>query len=333
MDSFRIGTFNLFNLILPDVPYYGRQVCSPDSYERKLGWTAAQLDKMQAEIVGFQEIFHAQALQTLVRRSHVLRDAQYLVAAETGDLPRVGLATTFPIRRHEVISDFPNALKLEDESLLGITSFSRPILKAEVEVRPGLRIVVFVAHLKSKRPALLNGETRDNPVHLARGQARSLIRRAAEATALREVVMTELRDRETPVVLLGDVNDSGLAVTSRILSGEPPHRRFPMDVKQRIWDTLLYHVKDIQARQSFHDFYYSHIHNGHHEALDHIMVSQELVRENPHRVGQVRYVATFNDHLLDETLSEDRQPRWTSDHGQVTATIELAKKDRGHKSE
>ena len=329
MDTFRIGTFNLFNLVLPDVPYYGRQRCSPESYETKLDWSAAQLDRMRAELVGFQEIFHGQALETLLRRSQVLRDAHYLVAAETGDLPRVGLATTFPILQHEVIHDFPTALTLEDQTPLGLTAFSRPVLRAEVEVRPGLRLMVFVAHLKSKRPALLDGETRDNPVHLARGQARSLIRRAAEATALRELLLTHLRDRDTPVVLLGDVNDSGLAVTSRILSGEPPHRHFPLDVKRRLWDTLLYHVKDIQARQSYHDFYYSHIHNGHHEALDHIMVSQELVRENPNRVGQVRYVATFNDHLLDETLSEDRQPRWQSDHGQVVATVEIGSEVRG----
>jgi predicted extracellular nuclease len=39
---------------------------------------------------------------------------------------------------------------------------------------------------------------------------------------------------------------------------------------------LLYNTKDIQARQSSGDFYYSHIYNGHYEGLDHILVSKHF---------------------------------------------------------
>ena len=57
--------------------------------------------------------------------------------------------------------------------------------------------------------------------------------------------------------------------------------------------------------------------------MDHILVSQEFVRQNPNRLGYVEYVKVYNDHLIDETLSDDRPPRWESDHGLVTATIQL----------
>ena len=320
--EFKIGSFNLFNLLLPNKPFYGRGGYSRDDYDRKTDWTAAQLDRMQADIVGFQEIFHQEALADVLKKSSKLRGSQFVVANPTGDLPRVGLATHFQLLDHEVIEAFPSSLDMEG-AIIPIHTFSRPVLKAKIKIDADLTITAYVVHLKSKRPIFHDGEDRKSPLDLARGQARALIRRAAEATALRELLMKELRNRDHPVILMGDVNDSGLAVTTRIVSGEPPHRRYPHEVKKEIWDVLLYHAKDIQARLSYQDFYYSHIHNGHHEALDHIMVSQELVRENPRHLASIGYIRLFNDHLTDETLTDDRVKTWQSDHGQVVASVEM----------
>lgn len=323
----KVGNFNAFNLVSPEVYYY-RQKYSHKEYKKKINWIGEQIDRMDTDLVGFQEIFHPEALQDALHQSNKLRSAHMLVADPTGDLPRVGLASRFNIVRHQVFTEFPAQLDIEGVKV-PIDSFSRPVLRAEVELPMGIIAAVYVVHLKSKRPDFYEGETRENPVDVAVAQARSLIRRAAEATALRCLLLEDLTATETPVILLGDVNDSGLAVTTRILSGEPPHRKYPMEVKREIWDRLLYQTRDIQARNSYHDFYYTHIHNGHHEALDHIMVSQELVNENPNRVGRVGYVKVYNDHLIDETLSEDRMPVWQSDHGMVVAAIEL---DRQHGS-
>ena len=86
---------------------------------------------------------------------------------------------------------------------------------------------------------------------------------------------------------------------------------------------LLYHVKDIQARRSYQDFYYTHIHNGMYESLDHIMVSQELVTENPRYTGRVAQVKVFNDHLIDQTFSTEKPDKYKSDHGIVVCSLEL----------
>jgi predicted extracellular nuclease len=182
---------------------------------------------------------------------------------------------------------------------------------------------VFVVHLKSKRPILPDDVDRHDPIEKAKGQARSLILRAAEATALRMLLMETLQGRDHPVIVIGDMNDGGLAVTSQLISGEPPWRQLPSDRKKALWDVLLYHVRDIQARMSYRDYYYTHIHNGHYEGLDHIMVSQEFVAQNPANIGRVSYVSLLNDHLVDVTLSREGTPIWKSDHGQVVATIEL----------
>jgi hypothetical protein len=206
---------------------------------------------------------------------------------------------------------------------LPYTKFSRPILRADIKVHQDFIISFYVVHLKSKRPILINGEERDNPVHLAKGQARSLIIRASEAVAFRSVLAETLVKSERPVIVMGDVNDGGQSVTTNMISGESPFRKLPQQVKENIWDALLYHTKDLQARRSYHDFYYTHIHNGHYDSLDHIMVSQELVSENPKHVGRIGYVSLLNDHLYDETISSEKPKNWKSDHGQVAVTIEL----------
>ena len=168
-----------------------------------------------------------------------------------------------------------------------------------------------------------DGADRNDPLEKAKGAARSLLLRAAEAIALRTILMETLQNRNHPVIVMGDLNDTDSSVTTQIIAGEQPQRRFPMDVKLKYWDVLLYHVKDIQSRLSHNDVYYTHIHNGHCESLDHILVSQELVRENPKHIGRVASVRIYNDHLIDETLSDEKAPCWESDHGQVVVAIEM----------
>ncbi len=320
--NIRIGTFNVFNLVLPNRLFYKDQMLSQHDYERKIDWTARQLDLMKADIVGFQEVFHPEALAAVLARSERLRDAHFFVAAPTGDLPRVAIASRFPILAHEVYHSCPSILTYQGAEI-PIHDFSRPVLQATIEFPGGTEVDIYVTHLKSKRPEFEPGEHRSRPLDLAKGQARSLIRRTIEAACLREILLANLYQRRRPIILCGDMNDTGTSVTTRIVSGEPPHRRYPMEVKKSIWDVLLYHVKDIQARQALVDVYFTHLHNGFHEAIDQIMVSEEFVRENRDGIAQVEYVQVFNDHLIDETLSDERVPVWISDHGQVVVAIEM----------
>ncbi|MCU0445782.1 MAG: endonuclease/exonuclease/phosphatase family protein [Microscillaceae bacterium] len=319
---FKVGTFNLLNLALPGQVFYERNKYTQTEYNRKTDWIAHQLDNMKADIVGFQEVWHETAVKQALAKSAHLNQANLVVTPQTGGTPSVGIASNFPILNHRVIQDFPETWAMEGIEI-PIKSFSRAILQADIQINEDLIVTCFVAHLKSKRPDLNDDEDRGNPIHKARGEARSLIRRVAEAVALRTVIMQKLQNRDSPVIVLGDLNDGNMAVSTQLISSESPFRKWPAEVRKQIWDVLLYHVKDIQARRSYHDMYFTHIHNGHYEALDHIMVSQELVAENPRAIGRVGYVSVFNDHLIDETLSEDEIPNWQSDHGQVVASIEL----------
>lgn len=323
---FRVGTFNLFNLILPDVPYYRGMVCTPESYERKLAWVAGQLAAMHAEVVGFQEVFHAAALEAAVRRTELDPDAVTVAApGADGTLPRVGLATTLPVLALESIADFPPEACLEVEgAALPYTRFRRPVLHATLDL-PDDRgpVEVFVVHLKSKRPEVPDDRDPHDPKERALGKVRAALMRGAEAAALRCLLVDRMRGQARPVVVLGDMNDTRHAITTEILTGSPPWRSMPREVKQEIWDVLLYDARDLQARTQPPEVHFTHIHNGRYEALDQIFLSQEFARQNPRRLASVTRVRVLNDHLVDDTLADHRQPFWQSDHGQVVCEIEL----------
>lgn len=318
----KLGSFNVLNLELPNVRYYGNKFYTEDIYEKKINWIASQLDRMDVDIVGFQEVFSEEALREALQRTQKLKDAHLIISEKIGGSPAVALASRFQILNYQIIQNFPEALDFEGVEL-PMNTFSRPVLEATVEISENVAITFFVAHLKSKRPTIPDGVDARDLLEKAKGEARSLIRRVGEATALRTILMQHLRQRTKPVVVMGDLNDNHLAVTTQIISGEPPFRQWDFESKKQVWDALLYHAKAIQARKSYHDYYYSHIHNGHYEALDHILVSQELVTENPNSIGRVGYVITLNDHLIDETLSDDKVEPWQSDHAQVVVSIEM----------
>lgn len=327
--TFKVGTFNLCNLVLPNTVFYNRERYTTEDYAKKKLWTAAQLDRMQADVIGFQEVFHEQALRDVLKQSTFCRDFHVVAASPTGEQPVVALASRFPILASQVIRDFPAQAQLDIEgAAIPLSHFSRPVLSVRLRLSETIECTVFVVHLKSKRAIFAEGVDRQDPIEKAKGEARSLILRAGEAVALRVLLMEMLQNRNYPVMVIGDMNDGGAAVTSQIVSGEVPQRRLEPERKRKLWDIVLYHVKDIQARQSYGDFYYTHIHNGHYQSLDHIMVSQEFVTQNPDRVGRVAYVSVLNDHLIDETLSQEAIPNWQSDHGQVVASIELEREHR-----
>ena len=284
---------------------------------------------MDADIVGFQELFHREAMNDVLAEMPGYQKAHLYVADETGDQPCVALLSRYPVENVEIFTHFPESANIDFNPngrykvILPFTTFTRPVLKADIRIKEYGVITVFVVHLKSKRGIFYEGEDEQNPVDIARAESRSLMLRASESVALRALLAETLQIPDRPVIVCGDVNDVGNAVTTRIISGEVPQHRLPDDIKKSVWDVLLYHVKDIQARRSYQDFYYTHIHNGMYESLDHIMVSQELVTEYPRNTGRVGLVSVYNDHLVDQTFSKKPQDRCKSDHGIVVCSIEL----------
>lgn len=69
MTDFTIASFNVKNLIGPDKEYYRFQSYTPEEYAWKEDWLADQLLTLDADIVGFQEIFEEDALTSVIEEA------------------------------------------------------------------------------------------------------------------------------------------------------------------------------------------------------------------------------------------------------------------------
>lgn len=311
------ATFNVRNLALPGATYYDNLAAwSAAEYDAKTSWIAQQMDRLDADIIGFQEIFSQQALQDVLAKTRSYRQAHHAgfdPVARDGQLsPSVALVSRHPLQGEvRAYSELPRNLSVTlpgsgDTS----TQFTRPILHAQVALSDELVINVFVVHLKSQLPDFLNGEHENDPYQFGLATLRSLIRRGTEALGLRYLLADFTQGKRVPLVVMGDFNDVAGAVSSRIVMGDG-HRG------KSVFDDRLFDGYRIQSRHDpLRNVGYSYIHEGQYQTFDHILVSEEFNPASRFAIGEVLDVAYLNDHLP-LMLPE------ASDHGQVLLRTRL----------
>ncbi len=307
----RFATFNVLNLAPPGARLYDNLVpTTPEEYEAKIAWTAHQIDLLDADVIGFQEIFSQAALREALSRTRRYRDAIHLgedpdPAAErltpsvalVSRLPLAGPARTLPL--------FPGTIAMPPGSR-DADRFTRAPLHVPVVLAPGVVADVVVVHLKSRRPDYRSGDTCEDPHLYALACLRSLIRRGTEAAALRVLMAEMARANRRPRVLLGDFNDVADSVTTDIVLGAGT------PLADRLFDAC-----QLQRRQDhLRHVGFSTVHEGRYTTIDHILVSEEFNAALPTAIGEVVEVLYLNDHL-DLALPE------ASDHGQVVARVRL----------
>lgn len=335
---FRIASFNVENLILPDIRYYDRLKDTREQYDAKANWIASILNRAKADIVGVQEVWLEEALTDVAHRSFAFAKGAHIVApgatraenlvGHVAKRPRLGLISRYPIKAASSIQEFPSSVNLTiplridggvvKQVPIGIAQFQRAILRAVVDLH-GLDLTVYVAHLKSKGPLIAEGEDGDEPFAASLGQARATFVRAAEAAALRHLILADLKETKKPVIVLGDLNDTPDAASTQIVRGPTPHKDMDRDEKESLWDVVLYSTFRIAAERSAQ--IHTHIHDGERDILDHILVSEEFYSRNRNRIGEVVRHEVINDHLRDDP--DDRTPPGASDHGVPIAEIAL----------
>lgn len=313
----RFATFNVRNLALPGATYYDNLAPWTDAeYDAKTSWIAQQMDRLDADIIGFQEIFSQQALQDVLAKTSSYRHAHHAgfdPVVRDGQLtPSVALVSRHPLQGEaRAYSELPRNLSVAlpgsgDTS----TQFTRPILHAQVALADELVINVFVLHLKSQLPDFLNGELKDDPYHSGLATLRSLIRRGTEALGVRYLLTDLVQGKRVPLVVMGDFNDVADAVSSRIVMGGD--RR-----GEGVFDERLFDGYRIQSRRDpLRNVGYSYIHEGQYQTFDHILVSEEFNPASRFAIGEVLDVGYLNDHLP-LMLPE------ASDHGQVLLRARL----------
>ena len=322
-----VATCNVLNLALPGRHFYQeKNTYNPREYDAKVQWLGERFRTLNADVLAVQEVWDEAALTDAVASSGLRYDFVAVPGAENGPgqsgaqgTPRVGLVTRLKVLEVASLADFPTEAVVNVPGLGPHTRFERPPLLATLQMNHGQELHVITAHLKSKRQKILQGadgklaEDADDPKVQAVASLRSLLMRAGEALALRLKVVALLHRTRSPLVLMGDLNDSPHSVTTQLIAATS---QVAYDRSAR--DTALYSAWDVQGEAAMRrDVAYSHIHQGYPEVLDQILVSEEFVQTSRNALGDVRRVEVFNDHLF------EGRDRSHSDHGFVRALLRL----------
>ena len=334
-----VATCNVLNLAYPARLFYDNQdPYTQTEFERKLSWLGERFRVLNADVLAVQEVWDEGAFKSALAQSGLRYDFVAVPGAENHGpqkgsagaaplgpqggahgTPRVGIATRLKVDALQSFPDFPPGLEVQVPGLGRHARFERPPLVATLRMKHGQSLHVLTAHLKSKRPKLLQDgqghplEDRDDPKVMALASLRSLIMRGAEAMALRCLVIDLLHRTSVPLIVLGDFNDTPDSVTTQLIcaTNEIAYDRGARDV-------ALFNAYELQGDAALKkDVAYSHIHQGSPSVLDQILVSEEFLPNGRHSIGDVRRVDYFNDHL------HEGRDRSRSDHGFVRALLRL----------
>jgi endonuclease/exonuclease/phosphatase family metal-dependent hydrolase len=327
-------SFNLFNLNEPGLPIYtDADGWTQDEYDRKITWTARMLREMEADVFGFQELWHAKSLDAALKAAGLDQTHRALVPPGHAGEKIVcagAVAKDILVGEPEWIETFPPEFVLQSKGgdrqtgtiAVAIDSFSRPVLKLRIKPRAnGPEVLVYVCHFKSKAPtAIFREDWYKKAIHQphteAIGGALSTIRRTAEAMALRMILTKEMKETDTPAVVIGDCNDGQHSNTLNIMTGQP---RFLTALAEGGGDTDLYTAQTLQQYRSQTDVYYTHVFQDTRESLDHILVSQEFYDNSKKRVWAFDGLTIANDHLNEDA----HKVTGTGDHGVVRAKFKF----------
>lgn len=337
--SLTIATFNLKNLIEAGQTIYDGKnpAYSKEEYQSKVRWIGERLRDMDADIIGFQEVWQISALKDCFRAAE-LEDEYDFVGRDAPSKYEVQVA--FAVRKgwlreteiwHETFPE--NAIfkkrptnRSTYQMEVAINNFSRPPL--EIRVKPKRRgakeICLFCVHLKSKRPIELDSRERKQLPYqdeTAIGSALANIRRSAEAAALRLLLNERMLDNDAPFIVLGDLNDDYLSVSTTIVTGDPSYKLYKgsrVGAKaSKSGDLGFYSTQILKEYRSLRNVYYTHIYKNKLEVLDHILVSEQFYDHSLKRVWAFRDAQYWNDHLDDHANS-----KVTTDHGIVLAKFD-----------
>ncbi|MEA2574985.1 MAG: hypothetical protein QOH93_2283 [Chloroflexia bacterium] len=326
MVEFSVMTWNVENLF-PVGNKFGPTTNA--IYKTKQANLAQRITDVNADVIALQEIGSEQTFLDL--KTGLGGKYPHGELSPKPDIRgiRVGFLSKLPLSSVKSISAFPEgSLSLAPTAIGGsvgdpenapLTAMGRGALKVTATLPNGTTVNLITTHLKSKLisyPPLPNGKPRfsaDDEDELARFTGLALIRRTAEAIALR-IHSNDLTVGNTPpCILLGDLNDGPEALTTQLLFGPPGGQISPSRKPNKSNDSRLHNLANhIPEKRRF-----SRITDGSRELIDHILVSYELVFKR-------REVDSFVDGIASIGANPGaRRNAVVPDHAPVFARFEL----------
>jgi endonuclease/exonuclease/phosphatase family metal-dependent hydrolase len=303
-----VATWNVENLFLPgtdDGP------SNEDVYTRKLAYLTSVITGVGADVVCLQEVGGEQPLADLVSALGGIVPNTTIGQPDDRGI-RVAVMSRFPITEQYDWVDFPAGAMpdVPDPDGNVLTAMGRGAVETVLAVDSRRSLRVVTTHLKSKLLTFPDGRRYPlNENERARGAGYALLRRGAEAVAVRVELNTWMpRQPDVPVVLAGDMNDEAQAVTTVLMSGPAdgdPNRPDRYDPYR------LYNLADrLPPARAF-----SRIYRERRELIDHVLVSRQLL------LAGVTVDAFVDDIVgIDEDL-DGRRDAVVPDHAMVFARI------------
>jgi endonuclease/exonuclease/phosphatase family metal-dependent hydrolase len=311
----KLATFNLFQFCEPTFSFYTKkEKFKPDDWTKKISFIKEQLNKIDPDIIGFQEVFSQNELKNLC----FLCGFEYFVFVETPNLDEktntyksttVALASKFPIKNIEKVNrpdDF---------------TFAREPIKAIISLKEDLQIAVYVAHFKSNRlnefeykfTSQTSFEEKKEKLEIAykNSYSNSLKQRINEAKTLH----FDIKNEKRAAILLCDLNDREFSITIEALSNQRFYKKESKKDEFILFDTYNIAPKNIyNPHPEFKGFvrtptsYFI----GYGNTLDFIFVNKILK-------DKVKSFKVFDEHLQ----KNKNGTLITSDHAQVVCEIEI----------
>lgn len=271
MPDCTVMTWNVENLFPAGTP---SGATTDAVYRRKLRYLAKTIKEVGPDVLAIQELGHPTCLADLQQAL----GGRYPHSA-VSDRPdhrgiRVALLSAFDV------TDIQQWFGFTGDALPGIPSadgapvvtMGRGALHAVVQL-PNRPLRIVTAHLKSKLLSYPNGRRFPRDEHeRARGAGFALLRRTAEAVALRVHLNDAIAAQALSTVLVGDFNDESAAITTALLQGPPDTSARRADRGDAV---RLNNLADwLPGRHRF-----SRMFRDEPELIDHILVSQDLFRD------------------------------------------------------
>ncbi len=338
----KLATINLYQFAEQDKYWYDKQDSNryqSREWKKKQHWVEQQLQEMDADVVGFQEVFSVEALEKLVKR----QGYEHFVTADTPKTdpdddsifisPVVALASRHPLknlRKLTINDEVRQTLPIADDF-----KFSREPVCVTVESPDLGDVLAYVVHLKSKRPVMDRAieypestpwqeRFRDTLLRRSRGDVKSMIQRGLEATLLYHDAISQI-EAMPQLVIMGDLNDQEISSPIDALTqrqkiyeiGGIEDDDWPEGAKHALHDHRLYDSFTITPGIRAKTRPYTHLHRSEPGVLDHILVSNALNPLNNEATGEVCDYQVLNRHIRHDDIDNKLQ----SDHGLVFIEI------------
>ncbi|WP_394125584.1 endonuclease/exonuclease/phosphatase family protein [Vibrio hepatarius] len=302
---------NLFNFLKPpDAFYEFSNIYDLQDWQAKCQWTKSQITKLNADIIGLQEVFSIEATQQLLAESGF----PYFVTVDTPksendyiySRPVVALASKYPINHAEAVKPLNEWAKAYQVKL---PEFSRKPIYAVIKVPTIGEVSVYVCHLKSQRatePAM-QGETSQ-----LLGQWLSSQLRGWEAVMLKLYMDKQYQKSPMPTALLGDMNQPLTSDITGLLTQQADNEGEAL-VLTDSWHA--YKDADSSPARAA-----THYHFSQGNVLDYVILSQEFQPDSQRSIAEVISYLVQDQHLINPIYDRDKQ---ASDHAFVAVETQF----------